>query len=121
MKGLARVINSITEGEMEVYRRVVLLVAAMDEGLTCHQVCERLVGDTMIGPHVRHVRGKFMAPSSYGPIPFDHSWLVFVDSPDVIIDPYPWACGSGPFIITAEANSPWRLIYLPSGGLGRSR
>lgn len=74
--------------------------------ITCHQVCasvchyinERYKKEILI-----HRKGKFNH--------CDHSWLVFADNPEVILDPYPWASASGPLLITTTGMSPWRLLY----------
>jgi hypothetical protein len=74
-------------------------LTAMPEKLTCHQVCERLAAEL---PQLRHVRGKFNGA--------EHSWLE-VRGTQLVLDPYPWACASGPLLVDTSATSPWRTLY----------
>ncbi len=86
---------------LEVARR---LVVGMRDFLSCHEVCAALA---LKFPEVwEHHRGKFNGV-------WDHSWLVFRESPGVILDPYPWACASGPLLIVADGYylNPWRKLY----------
>jgi hypothetical protein len=69
---------------------------------TCHDVCAQIVKkwpETFL-----HYRGKFHN--------WDHSWLMFRDDPYTILDPYPWACGSGPLLVTTNGMTPWRFLYV---------
>ena len=84
---------------LNVFRQVAAAVNALPSGLTCHEVCERVATEI---DGVEHVRGKFNH--------FDHSWLV-IPRTRIVIDAYPWACGSGPFIVDCQTGSPWTILY----------
>lgn len=75
------------------------IVEQLPDGLSCHDVCAHLVG-SLNG--VRHARGRFNG--------WDHSWLVIVGT-QVVIDAYPWACGSGPILVDTQDGSPWAALY----------
>lgn len=80
-------------------RAAASLVHWYPNGLTCHEVCERLAKEL---PGVAHVRGKFNG--------YDHSWLT-IDGTQLVIDAYPWACGSGPILVDCQTGSPWATLY----------
>jgi hypothetical protein len=87
---------------LRVFGDVVSIVDNISQpDLTCHDVC-RMVADEL-GAHLRVMRGKF----NY----YDHSWLAFRDDPRIVIDAYPWACASGPFLVDCRTGSPWALLY----------
>jgi hypothetical protein len=85
---------------LEVSRQV---VARLPDGLTCHEVVARLAPDL---PGWVPTRGWFGEP------PAEHSWLVHRADPNVLLDPYPWACGSGPLLVVmCNPLNPWRFLY----------
>jgi hypothetical protein len=48
----------------------------------------------------------------FGEPPAEHSWLVHRADPNVLLDPYPWACGSGPLLVVmCNPLNPWRFLY----------
>jgi hypothetical protein len=104
--------RDITQAQLRVFHEVCRIVGELPDtpqGVTSHDVCnfvaERLVGQV---PALRYVRGWFFRQG------IEHSWLEFVGT-DVIIDAYPWACGSGPFIVSREGVlNPWRMMYTES-------
>lgn len=91
--------NLLTLYHVTLFKKVVVAVENLEDGLTCHEVCERIASEI---PGLKAVRGKF----NY----YDHSWLVIEDS-RAIIDAYPWACGSGPILIDCQTGSPWATLY----------
>lgn len=95
---------AITQGFIEtrhlkLLEKVKDLVAAMPEGLTCHQVCCRLA-ENIFG--LDWTKGKFNN--------WDHSWLE-IRGTRLVIDAYPWACGSGPILVDCQTGSPWATLY----------
>lgn len=98
--------NHITDREL-VYFGLVRKMLEEDfkeweeSGLTCHTVCQRLA--YAFPMQFRVATGQFAS--------FDHSWLAFKSDPEVIIDAYPWACASGPILLTLTDLSPWRFLY----------
>ena len=97
--------KDIDEEHLSLYRAAKTLVEQMEDGLTCHDVCARLA--EALG--VRHVRGWFAARG------IQHSWIRLDD--DTILDPYPWACGSGPILVTTRyLFNPWRRLYIEDDG-----
>ena len=91
--------GNITQFHTEIFKRVVSEVENLEDGLDCHEVC-RLLAAIIKG--IRVVHGKFNH--------YDHSWLE-IENSRIIIDAYPWACGSGPFIIDCQTGSPWTVLY----------
>ena len=92
--------------------RVAAFMDMLPDGLNCHEVCERVVqnfGNTLI-----HVKGMFND--------YDHSWLE-IRGTRLILDAYPWACASGPFLVDCQTGSPWSSLYRcgKCGGLGYVR
>lgn len=71
-----------------------------EKNLSCHDICKMLTDKF---PDFEHWRGRFAE--------FDHSWLIFKSDPKIILDPYPWACGSGPLLITTNGMTPWNFLY----------
>jgi hypothetical protein len=71
----------------------------------CHWVCMMIV---KLYPqlNLEWYKGKFAEVN-------EHSWLVFKDSPNTIIDAYPVACASGPILLTLEGTivNPWYRLY----------
>lgn len=104
----------ISNEHLSLWRVVVNEVNRMQErpptspGLTCHDVCERLLLVKYLGDSVRHVRGYF------GRRGVAHSWLeVREANRRVIIDPYPVAVASGPLLIdTLGLLNPWGALYV---------
>lgn len=68
---------------------------------TCHEVCE-FVAKASQGKLV-HYRGRLDSR--------EHSWLMAANS-NVLIDPYPCACGSGPLMVTLSGDSVWKFLYV---------
>ena len=106
MRSLSLLLGDITANHLCVWEdvcRYLRYVPDKVDGkpITCHQVCERVASQFAV--ELAHVKGKF-----YG---YDHSWLVFKDDPDVIIDAYPWASAGGPLLLTKTAASPWQYLY----------
>jgi hypothetical protein len=116
--------RDITQAQLRVFHEVCRIVGELPDTpqvVTCHDVCkavaERLAGaeaeagaragvGTGQAPALRHVRGWFFRRG------IEHSWLEFVGT-EVVIDAYPWACGSGPFIVSREGVlNPWRMMYI---------
>jgi hypothetical protein len=97
-------LGDITEQHVERAAYVHRLLRDFDgiDRLSCHTACAKLV--ELLPDWFVHFRGFFADK-------WDHSWLVFKDSVKVILDPYPWACGSGPLLVTIEGFSPWRYLY----------
>src|SRR4051812_18117522 len=88
-----------------VLEKVKELMHFLPAGLTCHEVSLILMESLEIDHGFTQVRGKFME--------WEHSWLASRTRP-VILDPYPWACASGPMLLTLEGYlNPWRRIYDP--------
>lgn len=99
MLPLCMELKDITQDQIKVFyelRHILIGITATD----CHTVCAEL---SKKFPELQHYTGKFYDG-------WDHSWLVFRNDPDVIIDAYPWACAV-PFIVTTQAMSPWRFLY----------
>lgn len=94
--------GDITEKHLEAFRQVQTHMEYFAYGKrTCHDACAWLVTQVH---GLRHVRGRFDKG-------WEHSWLAFVDDEDTIIDPYPWACASGPILLTTKPMSPWQYLY----------
>jgi hypothetical protein len=55
--------------------------------------------------------GKWKAIHGYFTLGYRHSWLYNPVS-DVILDPYPVACGSGPMLLAVDPKSPWRHLFI---------
>jgi hypothetical protein len=78
------------------------MIRDLPDAQSCHTVCEKVAAEL---PTVFiHYRGHFHGT-------WDHSWLVFRDNPDALLDPYPWASGGGPLLVTLAGVSPWRGLY----------
>jgi hypothetical protein len=102
MRALAFETGDITSDNLQLYSQVIGVIRALPNGLTCHEVCRRI---TIIMDGFIHYKGTFAGA--------DHSWLVLKENPLILIDAYPWACGSGPIMITLEGIlNPWRKIYI---------
>jgi hypothetical protein len=83
---------------LSLLERVRSAVLELPDGLSCHAVCAALACSELL-----HCRGKFAG--------YDHSWLEVAGS-RVIIDPYPWACASGPLLLDVQTGSPWAALYV---------
>jgi hypothetical protein len=95
--------DDIKADDLQLLTRVRLMLFWLPSGLSCHEVCKKV---SEAESETRIVRGSFMRA--------DHSWLIIKNRPSLILDPYPWATASGPWLITLEgALNPWRLIYAP--------
>jgi hypothetical protein len=93
--------GDITQEDMDLWERVVAVVNGLKNGLTCHQVCEEVSQRIL---ELQAIKGKFLR--------CDHSWLVIRKRPWIIIDAYPWATGTGPFMVTSDGLfNPWRTAY----------
>src|SRR3954471_9810123 len=91
----------ISVRHVEMYRAACEIVAALQDGLTCHDVCEVVARQL----EIYHVRGYF-TPG------FEHSWCKIPGS-EVIIDCYPIASASGPLLVdTGGIFNPWRRLYI---------
>lgn len=107
--------GELSHEHLVLYRIVVNALNNMPEkpatgpGLTCHDVCEKLLKDApALANSLAHVRGKFHY--------HEHSWLEFKFGRNrVIIDAYPWAA-SGPIMIAAGTGTPWATLYKEKGG-----
>jgi hypothetical protein len=93
--------GDIKPRHLAVYQELRGYVAATLYDGDCHGLCAEIA---LSYPELRHVRGKFAGG-------WEHSWLVFKDDPLTVIDPYPWASGSGPMLITLKHMSPWLGLY----------
>lgn len=89
----------ITSEQVLTFKRVESLVGTMPDGLSCYEVCQRVAGNCK---NLEHWRGKFNG--------WDHSWLVFSGT-RVVLDPHPWASGSGPMMVDCRTGSPWAMLY----------
>ncbi len=104
--------HAFTNGDILPYHMIVLdhikaIVKDLPDGPTCHYVCERIIAnENAYTKGLRHCKGKFNH--------FDHSWLRFKDW-RIIIDPYPWACGSGPIMVLDVL--PWSVLYVEDNHL----
>ena len=107
--------NDITKNDLDILRWVRERIRLLPNGRTCHEVCESLAMQSSImaiEPHLSsltlvHVRGYFARKG------WDHSWLLIPNRP-ILIDPYPWCCGSGPILVyTGGILNPWRDLYIP--------
>ena len=96
-------IGDISKEHWKHLHDVRVLVNKMPNCLTCHGVA-RMVSARMVSEEtgLRLVRGTFAN--------LEHSWLE-IDSM-TIIDPYPWACASGPILVTLQGLSPWKHLYV---------
>jgi hypothetical protein len=93
--------GKITDEHVETYRAACEIVASLEDGLTCHDVCS--VVAKQLG--LQHVRGYF-TPG------FEHSWCEIPGS-KVVIDCYPILCASGPMLVdTGGILNPWRRLYI---------
>lgn len=90
--------GDLTASHFNMLRQVKAVVAALPDGLTCHDVCQKVVQAI---PGLEWVRGKFNG--------YDHSWLVIAGT-RVIIDAYPWAAAE-PIMLLAVTGSPWATLY----------
>ena len=111
--------GDIDHEHLSVFRVVVNLVNKMPDRprsrpcLTCHEVCDLLLQDGFLKVSLRKVTGRFGAPGLAGYGAYEHSWLEFnYAKKRVIIDPYPWACASGPMMVYAKPMSPWHYLYV---------
>lgn len=93
----------ITQEQLAIHKQVVEFVNGLQDQLSSLQVVA-LVNYQFPGVF-RSVTGRFNT--------YKHSWLQFVNA-DVIIDPYPWAVGSGPIILDIRFGSPWLSLYTES-------
>lgn len=97
--------GDITADDLALLKHVRQIVRSLRDDLDCHQVCATIVQEI---PKLRHIRGGFTLKA------WQHSWLV-IPGRDVLIDPYPWCCGSGPILIyTGGTLNPWRDLYIPA-------
>jgi len=97
--------GDITYEQIDVFKRVIHSVERLNlKDATCHSVADLIAKTIHFKGILKAVHGKFAD--------MDHSWLVFRAAPKVIIDPYPWACASGPLLLTMEASSPWGRLYV---------
>jgi hypothetical protein len=89
----------ITPAQLTLFHRVVDALHELPSGLDCHEVCHRIAQkiDGLV-----HVKGRFNH--------WDHSWFV-ISGTTVVIDVYPWACGTGPFMVDCRTSSPWATLY----------
>jgi len=102
MKPLALQLNDINEKHLEIFQEVCTIVEQLQDGLSCHQVCGIII-QRLYYRKIEWLKGTFAGA--------DHSWLR-IENTEVIIDPYPWATGSGPIILTTcGILNPWRKIY----------
>jgi hypothetical protein len=107
MRPLCVKLQDMTEQDLALLEKVRQFVGSLPEGpepngLTCHQVCAAVCRQ-FPGQFV-HWKGKF----HHG---WDHSWLVPTHNKFLIMDPYPWACASGPILVTLDGFTPWQLLY----------
>lgn len=93
--------GDITPDDRSIFNFVVDELGRHDYG-TCHEACAALAARF---PGLLHRRGRFNGG-------WEHSWLVLRHRPEVLIDPYPWACASGPVLLTTAGMSPWRFLYV---------
>ena len=93
----------LTESELATFRTVEDLTPIFldREDASCHTIVEALIPFV---PSLETVRGTF------GRI-HEHSWLRFIDKPELIIDPYPVACLGGPILVTTNYMTPWKALY----------
>lgn len=99
--------NDITAEDQVILWHVRHLVNLMENGLTCHEVCDKISREGTLAEKVHHIRGWF------GFKGVEHSWLTLKKRPTILIDPYPYATTSGPLLITTEGLlNPWRKIYI---------
>lgn len=93
-------VSLIASSDLVILNWVRDAVDAMPDGLTCHDVCARLAA---AHTQLRHVTGKFNGA--------DHSWLRLEHAECTLLDPYPWACASGPLLVDVRTGSPWAPLY----------
>lgn len=72
--------------------------------ISCHALASVLEERV---PGTRRVDGHFLKPG------YEHSWLILIEHPRWIIDPYPIADVSGPVLRCVEFPSPWHDAYVP--------
>lgn len=98
-------LKDVTPDQLSIFRCLCKTVEELKEekggSLTCHEVCRQLA--LTFPATVLHYKGKFAG--------MDHSWLLFKHDKTVLLDPYPWACASGPMLVTLKGMSPWRNLY----------
>jgi len=97
MTPLAVLSSDIKATDMAALVQCVELLKELPDTFSCHQVCERLAPQIL---GARWVKGKFNH--------YDHSWLELASGN--ILDPYPWACGSGPLLVVSWAVM-WATLY----------
>ncbi len=101
--------KDVTSYHKLLHELVTRYVNLMPDNYTCHQVCaeviKKLNEDPVLVGKLIHYKGYFYQ--------HDHSWLVLADNRRVIIDAYPWACASGPILLTTEGGvaNPWYYLY----------
>lgn len=96
--------GDVTAADLDLLDHVREILRSLRDGLDCHQVCAAIALEI---PSLHPVRGGFTLRG------WQHSWLV-VEGRDLIIDPYPWCCGSGPILVyTGGTLNPWRNLYIP--------
>ena len=78
MTPLAIKLGDITDRQIRTFMRVMDHFKRLPDGLSCHETCAAIAQD-MVG--LIHYKGTFNGA--------DHSWLVFADNPEVLIDAYP--------------------------------
>jgi hypothetical protein len=106
MKTYAEEVQDILPVHQDVFKSICRVVEKLPSGLDCHQVCEALTHLSFRSMYLSQERGYFGYPGA------EHSWLFFVNNPNVIIDPYPWASAGSPLLLTLEGVlNPWRFLY----------
>lgn len=106
--------GAVTERHLKVFEQVKQLVDGMNDGLTCHQVCEACA---IVIKDVIHRRGHFLIHG------IEHSWLEIREKcpcAPVIIDAYPVGGATGPFMVSTDSLlNPWELMYREDASAAR--
>lgn len=96
--------GDITMNDLEILGKVRQYVGGLNNGIDCHTVCSLI--ERYLGLGLIRERGWFSING------WDHSWLV-IPGRDIIVDPYPWCCASGPIMVyTGGTLNPWRDLYI---------
>lgn len=106
-------IPEIAMKALDVARDLFQRVPDREDGeWTCHGMVEAL---QFILKMQHPLLGTWKAEHGYFTDGYRHSWLINEEQ-QLILDPYPVACGSGPMLLTYEGKSPWRKFFIPETG-----